>query len=558
MRVNLIGTFTPNTGLTQDAMIVRGILQIVDENVRIRRVPHFSPECSEAELNIFLEVINPALLHSASKNIWIPNQEWTFKTWIPYISMVDEIWVKTKEAETIFLQHTPNVKYIGWTSIGKEYVPSKNYSKAILLVGKNIYRHPKPVLKAYYEIMKSNPRLYKLLPDLYIPHAADMEIFCPPVDKVHLMGHLPEEEYNNLLKECGLAICISGAEGFGHAVNEAMSSGCNLLLSAIKPFFELTTNAILTEPMSVVEHPTCQGVIVETASSSIVEALTYYVNTDMKTRKRVSNAIRMEYETRHTSFMDRMKSIPILPDFAITMPPESDLPDVSIVTVTRDRRNFMPLAKYSYLIQTYPEDKLEWVIVDDGESIEDTLMGIPNVKYVRTEKMTIGEKRNVGVQNAMYNTIVMMDDDDVYPNNSVLQRVSLMYMKPEKQCVFSTTIPCYDICKYSSFVNVPPNTLPMSQRVSEATLCFTRKFWEERNFPVKQIAEGEAFIDGREQMCREVSPQEVIVSLVHSKNTSSRRIPEIKEPNGCHFGFKEELFALVSEIGEDLKTKELA
>ncbi len=98
----------------------------------------------------------------------------------------------------------------------------------------------------------------------------------------------------------------------------------------------------------------------------------------------------------------------------------------------------------------------------------------------------------------------------------------------------------------------------MSQRVSEATLCFTRKFWEERNFPVKQIAEGEAFIDGREQMCREVSPQEVIVSLVHSKNTSSRRIPEIKEPNGCHFGFKEELFALVSEIGEDLKTKELA
>jgi glycosyltransferase involved in cell wall biosynthesis len=212
----------------------------------------------------------------------------------------------------------------------------------------------------------------------------------------------------------------------------------------------------------------------------------------------------------------------------------------------------MPLAKYSYLIQSYPEDKLEWVIVDDGERIEDTLIGIPNVKYVRTEKMTIGEKRNVGVQNAMYDNIVMMDDDDIYPNNSILQRISMMYMHPKKDCTFCTTIPCYDICKYSSFVNVPPNTLPMSQRVSEATLCFTRKFWEERNFPVQQIAEGEAFIHGREQMCREISPQEVIVSLVHSKNTSSRRIPEIKEPNGCHFGFKEELFALVSEIGEHL------
>jgi hypothetical protein len=55
---------------------------------------------------------------------------------------------------------------------------------------------------------------------------------------------------------------------------------------------------------------------------------------------------------------------------------------------------------------------LIWVIVDDGEdSIEDTLIGVPNVKYVRSEPgMTIGEKRNLGVQSAMYDTIVMMDD----------------------------------------------------------------------------------------------------------------------------------------------------
>lgn len=50
------------------------------------------------------------------------------------------------------------------------------------------------------------------------------------------------------------------------------------------------------------------------------------------------------------------------------------------MTVTKDRRVFMPLAKYSYMIQSYPEDKLEWVIVDDGKDpIEDTLIGVPNV-----------------------------------------------------------------------------------------------------------------------------------------------------------------------------------
>jgi hypothetical protein len=87
----------------------------------------------------------------------------------------------------------------------------------------------------------------------------------------------------------------------------------------------------------------------------------------------------------------------------------------------------------------------------------------------------------------------------------------------------------------------------MADRVSEATMAFTRTFWEDRKFPDQQIAEGGAFIRGREQMCREISPQDVIVSLVHKKNTSSRKPPQM-ETNGCHYGFADELFTLVSEI----------
>jgi hypothetical protein len=135
----------------------------------------------------------------------------------------------------------------------------------------------------------------------------------------------------------------------------------------------------------------------------------------------------------------------------------------------------------------------------------------------------------------------------------------MMLKDPAKDCAFCTTIPCYDITKYSSFMNVPPMTLPMAERVSEATMIFTRKFWDANKFDeTVKVAEGDAFIRGREQMCRELSPQDVIVSLVHPKNTSARRLPEIKEPNGCHYGFNEKLYALVSEIGvallEELNT----
>jgi hypothetical protein len=126
-----------------------------------------------------------------------------------------------------------------------------------------------------------------------------------------------------------------------------------------------------------------------------------------------------------------------------------------------------------------------------------------------------------------------------------------MLAAPSKDCLFSTTIPCYEIHDKKSFMNVPPPYLPMSQRVSEATLCFTRAFWEARKFSDIQIAEGDAFVHGREHMCREISPQDVIVSLIHKKNTSTRKPPQM-ESNGCHYGLAEELFTLVTEIGESL------
>jgi len=556
MRINLIANFG-SAGLNQDASLIRGLLTNQFPDSTILRVSSNQPECQEADLNIFLEVVNPCLLIYAGYNVWIPNPEWTYKTWIPYIGMMDSIWVKTREAEKIFREYTPNVRYIGWTSIDKVFQP-KNYSKAIVLIGRNIYRNPKALLKAYYHIQGSDPVLFKNLPELHIPHNKELSFFVPPEieSKVTLYGTLTESEYDKLLHECGLAICLSNCEGFGHAVNEAMSTGCNLILSEIAPFLEMTEESqdvFWAIADNRIEHPDCLGELVDTYSSSLRACLAEWVDTDTSRRKKISEHMRTIYEKRHRRFIEHFRC-PEIPSFdgSKCFIPESELPDVSIVTLTYNRPEFMALAKYSYLIQAYPEDKLEWVIVDDGDSIEEQLMGIHNVKYVRLDQKTgIAEKRNIGVKAAMYDTIVFMDDDDVYPNNSILQRVAMLNRFPKKDCVFCTTIPCYDIERYTSFMNVPPITLPMSQRVSEATLCFTKKFWEASPF-TEDIGEADTFIRGREHMCREISPQEVIVSLVHSKNSSSRKTPP-GEPNGCHYGFNEKLYTLVSEIGEGLK-----
>jgi len=574
MRVNIIGNFRKNTGLFEDARLLTTLLKnVLDKFVSIKHISNVHPECPEAEVNFFLESVNPSLMSYAKKNIWIPNLEWTYRSWSPYIGMFDEIWVKTIDATHILRMMvegtSTKVVFTGWMSCDKTFQEKKNYSKAIVLVGNCNYRNPQPLLDAYLSVYNAEPSLYKKLPELYM--RLNSEIVSVSVsdkisEKVHLIPLLDEIKYNELLEECGLAICLAQAEGFGHMVNEAMSSGCNLIVNKLDSFrtimAQMTDAALFVDAQAIPANPQCFGHLFQAGIPGIVKCLKAYVSRDLSSKKAVSKLAKATYDKNNENFIKivvpMINSLTSLEHYDLKgmFPKEEDLPDVSIVTLTRDRRVFMPLAKYSYLIQSYPEDKLEWVVVDDGDDcIEDTLIGIPHVRYIRSEKgLTIGEKRNLGVQNAMYDIVVMMDDDDVYPNNSILQRVAMMLKSPAKECGFSTAIPCYDIIKFSSYMNIPPYHLPMAQRVSEATLIFTKNFWEQRKFSNIQIAEGETFISGREQMCREISPQEVIVSLVHPKNTSSRRVPNLKEPNGCHYGFNENLFTLVTQIGEQLSS----
>ena len=565
MRVNFIGSFGKTTGVSQDVSILHGLVaHVLDKDAQIRHVPHRFPQCAQAEVNFFIEVINPALFAYAGRNIWIPNPEWTYKTWEPYAHMVDEIWVKTREAEELFSQWVPEkVKYVHWTSVDKGYptLGSKDPKKGVVLVGKNVWRHPKPVLQAYSRILAQKPEMFERLPHLTIVHTPDhVPVGDIPEElkfKFTLRSEVvSDEEYKTLVQTCGLAVCTSAAEGFGHAVNEALSSGCIPILSSIQPFKEMTKTALWATSSKVIPHPQCLGNLEDVDVDSLADAFIEYTKLTPDDHRMMTMDSRETYEDRHEGFVKGMLSrldelFKTLQPYSLEekLPKEADLPPVSILTLTRDRRSFIPLAKYCFLAQTYPEHLLEWVIVDDGKDpIKDLVSDLPNVTYVLVdEPLTIGAKRNLGISRAKHDLIVMMDDDDVYPNNSVLSRVAHMLAEPRKECLFSTVLPCYEIHESKSFMNVPPITLRMSQRVSEATLCVTRKFWTERPFPEIQIAEGDAFIHGREEMCRELSPQDVIVSLSHRKTTSSRK-PPLMEANGSHYGFSDELFTLISEI----------
>ena len=120
-------------------------------------------------------------------------------------------------------------------------------------------------------------------------------------------------------------------------------------------------------------------------------------------------------------------------------------PFVSICTPTFNRRPFIPIIIKCFENQTYPKDKIEWIIVDDGtDKIEDLVSHIPQVKYFRyDEKLTLGKKRNITNEKAKGDIIIYMDDDDYYPSNRVSHAVDTLIKNPKALCVGSSAMYIY-------------------------------------------------------------------------------------------------------------------
>lgn len=233
---------------------------------------------------------------------------------------------------------------------------------------------------------------------------------------------------------------------------------------------------------------------------------------------------------------------------------DEELPKISVVTLTYNRKKFLDLAFHNLLSTDYPKDKIEWVIVDDSddpkEQASDKIIkfGRENapmsMAYIPLAKRTIGRKRNVGIFRAEHPIILFMDDDDHYPPSSFRRRVSALLTHPWKpEAAVCSTIACYDLQNGISAVNTPPWSLGLSKRVSEATLTFYKSFWEAKNFPKVNMAEGEEFIEGRADSVLEIPPQQIIVAMSHGSN-SSRRFPTGGSPS-CFWGFPKEFLVFL-------------
>ena len=586
--INIITTHN-QYGLSNDINILLKNLKLCFYSkfkVSFNFVNFYFNDCPEADINIFIEIVNGMMTNMAKYNILIPNQEWFYKHWKIYLNCFDMILCKSQYSYNIFTEIVKkeklntNVKYVSWSSIDRydKVISKKDYSKILHLCGKSVYKNTQLVIDSWKDTY----------PELFIVyHPKHVSIKPKLQDNIkYLQTRLDDNRLVQLMNLCGIHICCSSTEGFGHYINEAKSTSSVVITTDYFPMNELidSSNGFLVKkngkknkmPKTLgskvkfsIEH---FQTVIENISKMDVEQLKKfginarksYVENEKKHRNLLRNVLTpiLSEILKNKKLKNKKKSKKkIKKDKLLAKKSEEenqqtteDLPYISIVTPTYNRKKLFKMAIYNYKNIYYPKEKFEWVIVDDsdnGQEVEKLLPDNDNIKYVRIKnKLTIGKKRNVCVENCKYPIILFMDDDDYYYPEGVNIRVKAL-INSKKNCVYSSTIGCFHINKYVSLMNVPPHYLPFNERVSEATLTFKKTFWEEQQFNNKSRGcEAKEFLLGRFSECQEIKSDKILVSLLHSKNTSHKKLIT-DEPNGCHFGFSDELFLFVTSLDND-------
>ena len=199
-------------------------------------------------------------------------------------------------------------------------------------------------------------------------------------------------------------------------------------------------------------------------------------------------------------------------------------PTVSVCTPTFNRRPFIPIMLECFRNQTYPKNKIEWIIVDDGtDKIKDLVeqANIPQIKYYEVpEKMTLGAKRNYMHQYATGSIIVYMDDDDYYPPERIAHAVERLEQNKSALCAGSSEIYIYfkHIQKMIQCGPYGPN------HATAGTFAFRRELLKITKYEEHAaIAEERAFLKEYTIPFVQLDPLKTILVFSHEHNTFDKR-----------------------------------
>jgi len=500
------------------------------------------------DICIHLEIPHPVWFQWAKYNIMFVNHEWWLESWNGYLEQFDV--AMFRDEFSMKKSASQNSVVVPWCC---EVVPKNTKKKGLVwFLGGSVNK--RAAAESILPLWKES------YPNLTVFTTTELSVQVS--SNVHIrVGFLSEKDKEAVSHEALGHICFSRAESFGYPAIEAESYGGYMILNNL-PCFQEYFGA--NKNVSWIKTPIDdKGYAVfdtdtDTCSVQLDNALHGFINSSIPSYEKTL-AVSKQRKEACVQGLGKMLQMCLdsgregLPKQLPPLLTLEDCPFISVVTLVYNRPKFIENACLNLLSTDYPKEKIEWVVIDDSDpdtSPSNRVIQFQNkfpgvVTYIPLVRKTpIGVKRNIAIEKAKHSVILMMDDDDHYPSTSFRRRVAYLQKgRREYGCAVCTTIAMYDLRTGISAVNVPPYTLSLGERCSEATLTFTRDFWNARKFEAVDMAEGENFIKGREILVAEMPPQQIIVALSHGSNTSRRKSPEGKA--GCFWGFPRELLVFL-------------
>jgi glycosyltransferase involved in cell wall biosynthesis len=198
-----------------------------------------------------------------------------------------------------------------------------------------------------------------------------------------------------------------------------------------------------------------------------------------------------------------------------------ELPFVSLCTPTFNRRPFIPYMIKCFDQQTYPKEKIEWIIVDDGtDPIGDLVSHIPQVKYVYIkDKMSLGKKRNFMHSQCKGDILIYMDDDDYYPPERVSHAVQTLMENPKYLIVGSSQMYIYFDSKNKIYQFGPYS----ENHATAATFAFRKELLNETSYiDDALLAEEKHFLKNYSIPLKQLDPCKTILVFSHKHNTLNK------------------------------------
>ena len=550
-RITILANKSNPYGIAKDVEGLLKVFESTDYEVRVCD-PLEAPVYSD--LSIHLEVPVYVWMPWSAKNFFVVNPEWYVDSWDPYMAKFDQIIVKDNSVLPKFQNWFATcVEWAHPPSSAQYPLPSLDEFVWVLGASVNKRAYVSALLPLWRE---SYPRLTITtttpLDEIKLPSNVTIRVgeINDPVERINFFGKFKGQ------------ICCSRAEGFGYTAAETELFGAFTILNSLEPYLQSYKNdyrvAFLPSRLKDGFDLGASNGALDEALQCALEAFSSYTLKDCISR-REKHAYRWQKFTDSWTQMVAPVSRPVnLTPLPPVLSPDA-CPPISIVTLIYNRKKFFNLACHNIIISDYPKDKIEWILVDDSDDLaeqnSDEILKAASssnplkMVYVPLSKKTpVSEKRNIGIRKATSEIILMMDDDDHYPETSFRRRVAWLVKHPWKpKAVSATTIACYDLITAVSAVNSPPMGLPLSQRISEATLTFYKSWWSEKSFPSDIIVgEGEGFLTEREVDVLEIPPQQIIVAFSHGQNVSSRRVPKGDGVTpGCFWGFPKEFLEYI-------------